>query len=402
MRRLTARGRAAGALALAALIAAGLGVWAGASATRTQPSPDTRTGAPPGSAGGGGGLTTAGPAAAPPPAGLRFGANVNRLFEGDAFPGAALDAQLSALRATGATIARSDALWEAAEPTPPVGGVHHYTWGFADTTAAALARHGLGWLAIIDYSPGWAESVPGNEHSAPRSLEDYAAYAAAFAARYGPGGRFWSAHPGLRADPVETIEIWNEPDNPAFWANPNPGLYARVYLAARNAILAVSPSVRVLVGGLWHPSAFLAGMLAARADLAGHIDGVSLHPYGATPFAVLAAVARARGLLRSLGLGAVPLYVTEYGWTTRPPGALDYLPEHLRPGYLEATTAGLGRLGCGLAAVIVYTWATEQRDPGLSEQWFGIHPPQGGTSTDSQAFTAGLRAGAGPPVPCPG
>lgn len=344
----------------------------------------------------GGRVPAPGPPAQPAPSTQEFGANVNRLFDNPQLLPLA-GAQLGALQATGATLARSDALWEASEPQPPVDGRHRYAWGFDDGVAAALAAHGLRWLPVLDYSVSWAQSIPGQDHSPPAHSADYAAYAGAFAARYGPGGTFWISHPGLPALPVEAIEIWNEPDNPTFWVpHPDPAGYAELYAAARGAILAVQPTIRVLIGGLWHPAAFLSAMLRAQPELVGHIDGVALHPYGANPAQVLARVRGARALLRSLGLASVPLYVTEVGWTTSPPGTLDYLPERLRPAYLAETLDELGHLDCGVAAVLVYTWVTEQSDPADGQQWYGIHPPLGGPSPDTAAFAFGLRSARSP------
>ena len=328
----------------------------------------------------------------PAPSAEQLGASVNRLFNSPTYSSAEIDAQLAALAGTGATIARSDALWEAAEPQPPAGASHRYDWSFADRIAGPLAARGLRWLAIIDYSAPWAQSIPGQDHSPPSSPAAYAAYAAAFAARYGQGGSFWAAHPELRAEPVDTYEIWNEPDNPAFWTPaPDAAAYARLYARARDAIDAVQPGARVLVGGLTHPRKFLPAMLEADPSLRGRIDGVGIHPYGRTPEAVMRSVRGARRELNALGLGKVPLWVTELGWTTSPPGALDYLPEKLRPGYVERTVSALGHLDCGVAGVILYTWVTPERDPGDPQDWFGIHPPGGGSSPDSGAFAAGIR-----------
>ena len=81
------------------------------------------------------------------------------------------------MKATGATVARSDAFWEAAEPHAPVNGSHQYDWSFDDRVAGSLAAHGLTWLPIIDYTAPWAQSVSGQDHSPPRSFADYAAYA---------------------------------------------------------------------------------------------------------------------------------------------------------------------------------------------------------------------------------
>jgi polysaccharide biosynthesis protein PslG len=337
----------------------------------------------------------ASPPAKPPPSSREFGVSVNRLFNDRAFTQKQIDAQLQALRRTGVSIARSDALWELTEVQPPIGGVHRYDWGFDDTVAGSLAAEGLRWLPIIDYSAGWAESIPGVGHSPPVWASAYAAYAAAFAARYGRGGSFWSTHPGLAPLPVDTYEIWNEPDSTRFWSpTPNPTRYAELYLRARNAIVDVDSSARVIVGGLTNIVGFLPVMLAARPDLRGHIDGVAIHPYGPNPQAVLARVRAAQGVLRSLDLGAVPLYVTEFGWATHPAGARYWLPEPLRALFISRTVAELGHVDCTLAAIVLYTWVTPERNPAQREDWFGIHPPSGQTSLDAAAFASGVRRAA--------
>jgi hypothetical protein len=324
---------------------------------------------------------------------VQLGASVNRLFNDMTYTPAEIDAQLAELRATGVTIARSDALWEVSEPRPPIGGAHHYDWSFDDQIAAALASHGLRWLPIVDYTAGWAQSIPGQDKSPPRSSATYAAYAAALAARYGAGGSFWRQHPGLPALPVQEFEIWNEPDDPAFWAPaPDPGRYGELYAAARAAIKAVDPAAVSLVGGLLHGPRFLAGMLAADPGLRPQIAAVAIHPYAGTPSAVLGNVVQARRALDSLGLAAAPLYVTEFGWTTHPPGAVSYLPERLRPGYIADTVQRLASSGCGIAAVVLYTWVTPERDPVQSQDWFGINPPGGGGSADVTAFSGAVAA----------
>jgi hypothetical protein len=323
--------------------------------------------------------------------------NVNHLFNDARYSSAQIDAQLHALSATGATLARSDALWEATEPLPPTGGVHHYDWRFDDEIAGSLAAAGLEWLPIVDYSAPWARSISGQEHSPPSSPSVYAGFAAALAARYGPGGSFWVAHPGLTPKPVTTFEIWNEPDNPSFWRpGPDAASYTELYVRARDAIAAADPTARVIVGGLTHPASFLPRMLAVRPSLRGHLDGVAIHPYGAHPAAVLAGIRTARGTIRSLGLGDVPLYVTEFGWTTRPAGTLHVTPAALRPGYIARTIDAAGHAGCGIAALLLYTWITPERDPRDSQDWFGIQPPSGRSGADVAAFAQGLRAAHGP------
>ncbi len=365
----------------------------------TRPSPRRPAGRHPAPAGPVGGQV--GGPALPAPSGIRFGASVNRLFnDGTASP-QTIASVLGALRATGATLARSDALWEASEPTAPAGGVHTYDWRFDDTVAGDLAAAHLAWLPILDYSAPWAQSIAGQDHSPPSSTADYAAYAGAFAARYGTGGSFWSSHPGVPAEPVTAIEIWNEPDNPQFWTpGPDAGRYAELYLAARAAIDAVDPTARILVGGLVHPATFLPAMLRAVPALAGHVDGVAVHPYG-VPHVVLTRIAAARAALRALGMGAVPLYVTEFGWTTSPPGAQAYAPAARRPGYIRTTLRALGHTDCGLATVVLYAWVTPELTPSDSGDWYGIYDsgadgPAPPDAAATAAFTAGLSDATAP------
>jgi hypothetical protein len=361
---------------------------------------------------GGGGSRARGPApvpprpttttsATPPPLpGAQYGASVNLLFNLGVTSAAQRRAQLDALQTTGATLARSDAFWERSEPSPPVGGVHRYVWTFDDQIAGSLAASHLRWLPIVDYTAGWAQSIPGLEHSPPSSSADYAAYAAALAARYGPDGSFWRAHPELPALPVEAFEIWNEPDNSAFWVpRPDPARYVQLYTSARDAIHAVDPGAQVIVGGLSAPTSFLPQLLAADPRLRGEIDGVAVHPYARSPTEILDRVRGARHVLEQLGLATVPLYVTEFGWTTSPPGALDYLPESLRPSYIEQTLVDLAGSACNITATVLYTWFSPDTDPRNSQYWYGISPPGARGSLDVTAFANGLRKAALPRPP---
>jgi hypothetical protein len=169
-----------------------------------------------------------------------------------------------------------------------------------------------------------------------------------------------------------------------------------MYLRARDEIAAVDPSARVILGGITHPEAFLPKMLRARGDLVGHVDGVGIHPYGANPLVVLGRVRAARRVLDSVGMATVPLYVTEFGWATQPPGVFTYAPASVRPGYISTTLRLLGHTNCAIAGAELYTWVTPEQNPGNKEDWYGIHPPGGGESPDTDAFTAGLRAAAHP------
>jgi hypothetical protein len=230
-------------------------------------------------------------------------------------------------------------------------------------------------------------------------MSDFYSYAAAVAARYGPGGSFWRDNPSLTALPVDTYEIWNEPDTSYFWhPSPDPATYAKLYTSARAAIVTVNPAAHVIIGGLTNPTSFISSLLAADPGIRGQVGGVAIHPYGPTPEHVLDKVRSVRLALNAEGLGGTPLYITEFGWTTRPEKSHDWAPAQLRPGFIWRTLAGLGRTDCGIAAVLMYAWATPEHNPNDSEDWYGISPPGATASPDTSAFSAGLHAGTGGPL----
>lgn len=291
---------------------------------------------------------------------------------------ASVDRQLAAAAATGLGLARVAPLWEFTEPLPPRGGRHVYDWRFDDFIAHRLAAHSLRWIAVVAFAPGWASVQPAELHAAPRSPSDFAAYAGALAARY--------------HGQIATYEIWNEENSPVFWRpRPDPGAYAELYLAARAAIHSVDPGAPVLIGGLANDPPFLSRLLAVPG-VAGQIDGVAVHPYGANPLAVLARVRDYRLELRSLGAGGVPLYVTEYGWSTSPPGNNTYAPASQQGPFIGQVATALLRSDCGVHAAIFYAWTTADHNRADRDQWYGIVPSNAAASAATASVASAARA----------
>jgi polysaccharide biosynthesis protein PslG len=317
-----------------------------------------------------------------------YGVSVDRVFNGAPFDAAGVDRQLAAVHAHGIRLARSDALWEAAEPLPPGNGGHAYDWTFADRVAGALASHGIRWWPIVDYAPAWATGIAGEVHAPPASDADYAAFAGAFAARYGQGGTFWAAHPELPRLPVDAYEIWNEENTALFWKpRPDPVRYSRLYLAARAAIREADPAARVVVGGLAPDRAFL-GTLLATPGLAGQVDGVALHPYGDSVAEVLDRVRAARSILDSAGASDAPLSITELGWQTNGPNDRDYATEDDRAARLAAVASAVASGELGVDAFVVYTWTVRDPAPGDA---YGIYGADGTETPASEAYGRFLR-----------
>jgi hypothetical protein len=315
-----------------------------------------------------------------------FGVSVNRVFN-DRFEPSTWDAPLAAVRASGIRAARTDAFWMWAEPDAPQGGIHHYDWTMLDAVATALAQHHLRWLPILDYSAEYAKSDPGDYHSPPTDNADYAAYARAFAERYGRNGTFWSAHSGLDPLPVTSYEIWNEPNGAWFWRPaPDPARYADMYIRARAAIRAADPQATAVVGGLVPDTAYVEAMYAARPELRGGVDAVGWHPYAPTADGALGYVRALRRTLETLGDPHVPIQVTEVGWPTGGAGSPIVMGEQARAAALERVTDTLARSDCEVTSVIPYTWSTPEQNGDDPEDWYGIRHPDGGVTPSSAAY----------------
>ncbi|HEY1522072.1 MAG TPA: hypothetical protein VGF70_03590 [Solirubrobacteraceae bacterium] len=327
-----------------------------------------------------------------------FGADMGVLFQ-DHDPPAVVNRALASAAAAGLGVARVAPLWELTEPTPPQGGHHRYDWRYDDFIARELAGHGFRWVAVLAFAPAWASVQPGVLHSAPRVTAAYAAYAAAVARRYR----------GL----ISAFEVWNEEDLPVFWRPaPDPVAYARLYEAARAAIHRVDPGVPVLVGGLAGGHTRFLTDLLQQPLLRGRMDGLAIHTYAATPARMLAQIRAYRLRLTGASFGAVPLYVTEYGWSSRPIArspkgfpvpAGSYAPPSVRPGFIVQAARDVLASGCNVRMAVFYAWVTPQRTPVTLYQWYGVAAPDGAGTPASRAISreAGLtRVRAAPAGSC--
>jgi hypothetical protein len=270
--------------------------------------------------------------------------------------------------------------------------VHTYNWAFTDFAATNLTRYGLRWLPILDYSALWAGSA--GEHSPPTDLDDYAAYARAFAERYGRDGDFWDLHPELTYAPVTTYEIWNEPNGAWFWhPEPDPELYAEMYARARAAIKAVDPAAVVMIGGLVPGNEYVRELFAALDESDTDADAIGFHPYAPTPNDVYREVGSFRSTLDAVGQTRLPIYITEIGWPTRG-GYVNVQPDSERARYLTEVVCTLIDSGYGIRQVIPYPWTTPEHDPNNSEDWYGIYHWEGGHTATSTAFAELLEPSA--------
>jgi hypothetical protein len=294
--------------------------------------------------------------------------------------------QAERMRESGIQIVRADATWGVAEPDPPSGSVHHYHWGYFDAIEETLASAHLRWFPTVDFSAPWdasyAQSGVDPKLSPPRQPQLFAHFAAALVARYGPGGSFWHAHPGLPRLPVQAVEVWNEENTPTFWhPAPDASRYLTLYEDTRSAIHGVSPRVEVIVGGLANPAPdFLSGLYAAGSGHRNLLEAVAVHPYAGTAAGVIGNVAAVRSFLDGHGDLDVPIDVTEFGWPTRGDSSSLGLPtmsDAQRAAALSQVTATLARSDCGVERILPHTWVTQENSLTDAAQWFGLANPNG-------------------------
>jgi len=343
-----------------------------------------------------------------------FGVNIQGLVAsyGSTLPASQISALLAAISSSGLTTVRVDALWYAAEPSAPsLTGAHTYDWTDFDQLATTLAEHHLRWQPLFNETPPWAAQHAGTGpnwclDSPPSAahLTDFAAFAQAFAARYGPAGSFWAANPQLPYEPVVRYEVWNEentgsivcPDGtsltfPAY-------LYAQMYALTRTDIHSVDPQATVIVGGLvdnpgWNANNYTSLMLESDPALQGNVDGWGIHPYyhngytepPSTAFyqePIDDVVAFRKGLDSEGAPASEPIYITEIGWTTSGSGIYPAVCDNPnsqpsgcaanRQVGLVTTSDQLMRSNCNVANYMVHTWYTSEADPNNEEDWFGL------------------------------
>ncbi len=269
---------------------------------------------------------------------------------------------LNALYAAGGRVGRVDSDWAGAEPHAPVHGRHTYNWSYDDTVVSEMAQAHLRLEPTLQFAPKWAEAHRSNVlHLStgrfivplpPAKNSNFAAYAIAFMRRYGAHGAFWAANGALPYLPVNSVEVWNEPDNTHNWG-PQVNLqdYARLYEAVRSAVHSVSPGTRVITGGLAWTQSSLPRLLKAFSGKP--VDAVAVHPYAATPQGTISLARYALSEMRRYGRGSTPLVVNEYGWTSVRNTWGSTSPRHVKP-YVYQAMVGLSKLR--ISQILPFLW----------------------------------------------
>jgi Cellulase (glycosyl hydrolase family 5)/Bacterial Ig domain len=251
-------------------------------------------------------------ASTPPPipaAPLKFGVNAHPLWgsQGDVL------AQAERARASGLTSLRVDVPWDRLQPTGRGAFDAAYVAKIDALLDVLAADHVQPVLTLIG-TPAWARHGAGSRSTPPDSVEDYADAVAYLAGRY-------ASRPGL------AYEVWNEPNQPAFWdapGGPSALIYARLLRTTYVRVKTVAPNAIVLGGSIAYNDPTFLDDLYTFGGVAGNFDALAIHPYsgdyppdstGDGYQSFLLAVQQLGQVMTAHGEPSKPIWITEIGWS---------------------------------------------------------------------------------------
>lgn len=213
-----------------------------------------------------------------------------------------------------------------------------------DSIVASAASARLDLLPFLSGAPSWAVPFE-RRYGSPRFLpvrnaaqkSGWKKFAAQAVLRYGPRGTFWTENPTVPRRPVRAWQIWNEPNFKYFVARPNPLEYGKLVKLSAAAMKAIDPGAQIILGGLfarpieatfrrkprqaYFAADFLNQMYQGTPGIKSKFQGYALHPYTGSYKNLTARIEEVREALKANQDAGKGLWVTELGWSSKPPRA---------------------------------------------------------------------------------
>jgi hypothetical protein len=278
--------------------------------------------------------------------GVRYGIQDDAWLE---FGPGTLNQRLLTIKKLGVPLVRFSIRWNQVAPRRPKDATsprdRAYDWRRSDKILRGLRRHGLTPVVTLVGTPAWANGGRAPNYAPPRP-RDFRRFATATARRY-PWVRYWL--------------IWNEP-NKRLWLRPtrariyvqhllNPG-YEGIHAVLRHARVGGGVTgPRGGAGGV-SPTAWVRGMWAAGAKF----DAYAHHPYPSSPAetpssggcrdcpSITMATIRKLLILVRRSFGPKPVWLTEYGYQTKPPDTILGVPPKTQATLLSLAAMRAWRL----------------------------------------------------------
>jgi len=275
----------------------------------------------------------------------------------------------------GATVISTTSSFRTMQPSPgePID------FNYIDRTIGAARSAGLAVRLQLLGMPDWALDDPQYSRQPPRSEAELAAWTdfVTKVMRHVDGK-------------VDYLEVWNEPNESKWWpTGPDPVEFARLLNLTYTAVHTVSPTTQVISGGLAsNDIGYLDKVYKAFDKLglkASPFDLVGAHPfsgdhapdsvdpakrYDREPFGLydenFTGFMGLHDVMAEHGDKELPIYITQFGYSTRAGTGRKAVPDELRAQYL---TQAFKQVTC-----VTYV-------PVMS--WYALHP----TPWDPQEYT---------------
>ena len=247
---------------------------------------------------------------------------------------AKVERELELLADAGIGLIRQEIQWVEIEPHAKGVYIDNHgedSWAKFDRIVDLAQRFGIEVLARLDRPPPWA--TPGfnpQDHPSiqmpPADFTDFADFAAAVAARY--------------RGQVKYFQIWNEPNLFGEWGGrpPDPAAYLDMLREVGAAVRAANPDAVIVLAGLAptietgpdNLSDLLFLERLYQLDARGAFDVASSMSYGLftgprdprieAPRTNFPRAVLWREIMEAHGDAATPIWASEYGWMSLPPG----------------------------------------------------------------------------------
>ncbi len=250
--------------------------------------------------------------------------------------------ELDLIRDSGVRWVRMDAIWQGTERTAGV-----YDFSPYDRLLSALDQHQLKAVLILDYGNPLYDT--NHAPTSDAAVQAFARWAAAAVSHFKGRGVIW--------------ELWNEPTTwPAY---KDYKVYSKLGIATGAAIKAVAPNEQ-FIGPATAGADVGYAIGCLRAGMSKYWTAVSIHPYQTMPEGFLAGVSGFKA-----GVAPLPLYSTEWGYSTAGGPSYDVVPdEQTQAKYLAREFLVNAMSGIGLS--IWYDWKDDGPDPKNKQHHFGV------------------------------
>ena len=260
----------------------------------------------------------------------------------------------------GITWLRVDFPWADIEPTQG-----NWQWAKFDAILDDAEAHGIQILPILDYGSAYG----GHSNLVSDDLDGWTTYVSNVVTRY--AGRF------------PAVEVWNEENimsgDWVFWSGTT-AQYVTMLRATYNAVKAIDPSIRVVLGGLsGECSSYVSDLYANGAK--GCFDVMAIHPYSGShapddvwkgnfitgyKYYLSGYIDATRSVMDANGDNSVPIWLTEHGWATHTGSTSEANQATYLAKAMEIAA------DCGIEKYFIYNLVAYEGDPTNPEHCFGI------------------------------